>query len=258
MNDVSRSMVIYADGQIVRDFDHARLTGRDAIGLLPCSFMLEIWNLSDSSYLKLSRSKKIAVRNKGKVLASGDIADVFRWPVDSGMLTQVCFSIGLSLWETPVSVAVESGKKVSEIVSAILDASATGIQLLSFPADDPVSTRGQAFFGRAAECVSEALLAAGAVGYLVEAGLCVTSDADQDVTLSLGPTDMLSEPYFNGTNLAVLRTSVIGWTVGKRIRVSWVKSRRRVSFVGLIRERTIEADTLSGPWNAQLLVEVIA
>ena len=42
-------------------------------------------------------------------------------------------------------------------VSLPTAASGTGIQLLSFPGEDPVSTRGQVFFGRAAECIEEAL-----------------------------------------------------------------------------------------------------
>ena len=79
----------------------------------------------------------------------------------------------MDLWEAPVSLSVEAGVSVSETVRRILTASGTGIRLLSFPGRDPVFSRGQAFCGRTAECVTEALSAAGAKGYLVPAGLCI-------------------------------------------------------------------------------------
>jgi hypothetical protein len=68
-----------------------------------------------------------------------------------------------------VSVDVESGASVSETVRRLLEASGTGLQLLSFPGEDPVSTRGQAFFGRAAECIIEALSRNGRDGSVVPA-----------------------------------------------------------------------------------------
>ena len=83
---------------------------------------------------------------------------------------------GLPLWEAQVSLSVEAGVTVSETVNRILESSGTGIPLLSFPGKDPVMTRPQAFYGRAAECVDEALSAARARGYLTEAGLGIVPE----------------------------------------------------------------------------------
>ena len=150
MPDIVRSLSITVDGQPITGFNHARLTGVDSIGLEPMPFILQLWNLSDSDYYQLSAAKKISVRHDDSVLAAGDISDVFKRSVPEGMVTEVVFSAGLSLWEAPVSLSVEAGVSVSETVRRILSASGAGITLLSFPGEDPLRTRGQAFFGRAA------------------------------------------------------------------------------------------------------------
>jgi len=93
-----------------------------------------------------------------------------RGRLSGGTETLVAIAPGLKLWEAPVSVSVEAGVAVSETVRRLLGASGTGIQLLSFPGEDPVTTRGQAFYGRAAECIEEALGKAGAGCCLVPSG----------------------------------------------------------------------------------------
>ena len=185
MPDITRTLTITADGSPVTGFNHARLTGADSIGLEPMPFTMRLWNLSNSDYYMLSAAKRISVLHGDSVLAAGNISDVCRHSVLEGRITEVVFSAGLSLWEAPVSLSVETGVSVSETVRRILSASGTGIPLLSFPGADPIRTRGQAFFGRAAECIAEALSAAGARGYLTDAGLCVIPASGLPVSMAL-------------------------------------------------------------------------
>lgn len=252
MQDLSRKLTIIADNTPVTGFLHARLTGRDALGLSPMPFTLRLWNLSDSDYRLLSAAKKFSVRHNGSVLAAGSVSDVFRRSVPEGTLTEAVFAAGLSLWEAPVSLSVEAGVSVSETVRRILSASGTGIPLLSFPGADPVRTRGQAFFGRAAECAAEALSAAGARGYLTDAGLCVVPAGGLPVSMAFSPADLADPPAPAGDGLLLLRTRPAGWPLGKRVSIKWKDGFAE----GLVLERSVDADNTEGNWQAELLVDL--
>ena len=251
MPDLSRKLSITADDIPVTGFNHARLTGTDSVGLEPMPFMLRLWNLSDSDCLMISAAKRISIRQGDSVLAAGDISDVCRHSVPEGRITEVIFSAGLSLWEAPVSLSVEAGVSVSETVRRILSASGTGIPLLSFPGENPIRTRGQAFFGRAAECVAEALSAAGARGYLTDAGLCVVPASGLPVSMTLTEADLTDAPVRTPGGLLILRTRPTGWPLGKRVAVSWKGER----YEGLVTERSVDADNLEGNWKAELLID---
>lgn len=252
MPDITRSLSITADSTPLTGFNHARLTGADSVGLEPMPFTLRLWNLSDSDYYLLSAAKRVSVRHGDSVLATGTVSDVCRIPVPEGRITEVVFSAGLSLWEAPVSLSVEAGVSVSETVRRILSASGTGITLLSFPGNDPVRTRGQAFFGRAAECVAETLSAAGARGYLTDAGLCIVPASGLPVSMTLTEADLTDVPVRTGSNLLVLRTKPTGWPLGKRVAVSWKGER----YEGLVTERSVDADNMEGSWQAELLIDL--
>ena len=247
-----RTLEIFADGEPVTDFGHAYLSGRETVGLYPMPCTLRLWNLSEDQYLFLSRAKEISVEHDGSVLASGDTADVFRYIVEDGTVTTVCFSLGLRLWEAPVSLALEAGKTVSESVREILAASDTGVSLLTFTGPDPVFPRGQAHFGRAAECIGTVLSAARARGCLVPAGLCVLPEEDPPVSMTVTEEDMLAEPEFPSGELAVLRLKVAGWPLGKKIEARW----QGRTLTGIVTERLAEADNQSGPWYSEVLLEV--
>ena len=171
--------------------------------------------------------------------------------VPEGKITEVVFAAGLGLWETPVSLSVEAGVSVSGTVRQILSASGTGIPLLSFPGEDPVRSRGQAFYGRAAECIEEALMAAGARGYLTESGLCVVPAEGLPVSMDLSSADLLSDPVFVGNRQMLLRTRITGWPLGKGVRVKWKDGSQE----GLVLERSVEADNLEGKWESEMLIE---
>ena len=47
MTDLSRELVVLADGIPLTGFVRARLTGQDALGLYPMPFTLRVWNLAE-------------------------------------------------------------------------------------------------------------------------------------------------------------------------------------------------------------------
>ena len=249
--ELSRALSVYADGQALVGFRHAYLSGRDALGLYPMPFILRLWNLADSDYHMLRAAAGISVMHGQSVLAAGRVSDVYLRLVPEGKITEVVFAAGLGLWEAPVSLSVEAGVSVSETVRQILSASGTGIPLLSFPGPDPLRSRGQAFYGRAAECIEEALSAAGARGYLIESGLCVVPAEGLPVSMELSSADLLSDPVFVGSGQLLLRTRITGWPLGKGIRVKWKDGSQE----GLVLERSVEADNLEGKWESEMLME---
>ena len=252
MADLSRILEILVDGDPLEGFSHVRLTGSDTVGLYPMSFTLRFWNLSDAEFFQLSAAKEISVRHEDSVLAAGWILDLYRYSVPEGMVTEVVFSAGIRLWEAPVSLSVEAGASVSETVRRILADPCTGTALLSFPGEDPVRTRGQAFSGRTAECVEEALSAAGARCCLTPAGLCVIPSSGLPVSMELTEEDLIDLPSRVGNRLMVLRTKVTGWPLGKQVSVKW----NGESVDGLVVERSVDADNMEGNWQAELLIEV--
>ena len=249
-HELIRDLKVTADGTPVESFNRACLRGSDTLGLYPMPFTLKAWNLSDSDYYLLLSSGRISVSSGESILASGAVSDVYRSTAPEGKVTEVLFSPARPLWEAPVSLSVEAGVSVSETVRRILEASGTGIALLSVPGDDPVRSRGQAFFGRAAECVSEALSAAGARGYLTVAGLCVVPSSGLPVSVELSEEDLLDEPVRASRTLLAMKTRPTGWTLGKTVSVTW----KGATSTGLVIERSVDADNTEGNWQSELLI----
>jgi hypothetical protein len=135
----------------------------------------------------------------------------------------------------------------------LLEASGTGIPLLSFPGEDPVATRGQAYFGRAAECIEEALGKAGAGCCLVPSGLCVIPKEGVPVSMVLTGEDLTDAPSFTSGGEMVLRTEPAGWTLGKGVEVRYGGTVNR----GLISEKMINLDTGDGFWRVEVVVELM-
>ena len=230
-----------------------RLSGTTRIGLFPSLFVLECRNLPEPDICRLRNTKELSVLREDSCLASGRVSDVFCRTVPEGTVTAVAFSRGLDLWENRVSLSVPAGVSVSETVHRLLSASGTGIRLLSFPGEDPVFSRGQAFCGRAAECVAEALSAGNAVGYLVPAGLCVIPADPLPAALHLAGKDLADRPEFaDGGRKMILSTTVTGFRPGEEMTLDW----KGETYSGRILERMVEADTGPGPWKTQLLVQL--
>ena len=252
-NQIDRTLTILADGEPVIGYARARLLGTERLGLYPSLFMLHLWNVAEEDYLQLSRSREVTVMHEDVVLVSGSVSDAFRSRGESGTEARVAIAPGLKLWEAPVSLDVEAGVTVSETVRQLLEASGTGIQLLSFPGADPATTRGQAFYGRAAECIEEALGKAGARCCLVPSGLCVVPKEGLPVSMVLTEEDLTDVPSFNCGGDMVLRTGPAGWTLGKNVEVRYGETVNQ----GLISERLLNLDTGDGAWRVELIVELM-
>ena len=251
-NQMDRTLTILTDGEPVTGYARARLLGTERLGLFPSLFMLHLWNVVEKDYLALSRSREVTVLHDDVVLVSGIVSDAFRSRGKSGTEAHVAIAPGWKLWEAPVSLDVEAGVTVSETIRQLLEASGTGIQLLSFPGEDPVVSRGQAFFGRAAECIEEALGKAGARCCLVPSGLCVVPKEGLPVSMVLTEEDLADVPSFNCGGDMVLRTGPAGWTLGKGVEVRYGSAVSR----GLISERMINLDTGDGAWRVEVVVEL--
>ena len=251
-NQMNRTLTILADGEPVTGYARARLIGAERMGLYPSLFMLHLWNVAEEDYLALARSKEVTVMHEDVVLVSGSVSDAFRSRGKSGMEAHVAIAPGLKLWEAAVSLDVEAGVTVSETIRRLLEASGTGITLLSFPGEDPVITRGQAFYGRAAECIEEALGKARARCCLVPSGLCVIPEEGLPVSMVLTGEDLTDVPSFNCGGDMVLRTGPVGWTLGKGVEVRYGETVNR----GLITERMLNLDTGDGAWRIELVVEL--
>ena len=252
INRMDRTLTIMADGEPVTGYARARLLGTEKLGLYPSLFMLHLWNVAEEDYLALSRSREVTVLHEDVVLVSGTVSDAFRSKGKSGTEAHVAIAPGLKLWEAPVSLDVEAGVTVSETIRQLLEASGTEMQLLSFPGEDPVVSRGQAFFGRAAECIEEALGKAGARCCQIPSGLCVVPKEGLPVSMVLTEEDLTDVPSFNCGGDMVLRTGPAGWTLGKGVEVRYGGTVSR----GLISERMINLDTGDGAWRAELVIEI--
>ncbi len=251
MDNFDRTLSVFADGEPVMSSARTRLFGNEGLGLYPSLFMLTLSNLAEEDYLLLSRARKVEVKHGEVVLISGIVSDVFRNMKKNGTETYVAVSPGLALWEAVVSVDMEAGVSVSETVRRLLEASGTGVRLLSFPGEDPVSTRGQAFFGQAAECIEAALSKCGARCCLVPSGLCVIPKEGLPVSMVLTEEDLQETPSFNSGGDMILRTGPAGWTLGKSVEVRYGGMSSR----GLISERLLNLDTGDGPWRVELVIE---
>ena len=250
---MNRALSVFCDGQIFAPGCRFHLSGKTGIGLFPSLFLLQCWNLSDADVFRLRNTKELSVYLEDSCLAFGRVSDVFRETVPEGTITTVAFSLGLDLWEAQVSLSVPAGLTVSETVRLLLGASETGIQLLSFPGPDPEFSRGQAFCGKAADCIAAALSAAGARGYLVPAGLCIVPAQPLEPTLHLSASDLTDAPMLaDGGRKMILSTTVTGFQPGEEMTLE-VDGQ---TWSGLILQRMVDADTVSGEWKTQLLVQL--
>ena len=250
---MDRKLTVLADGTPFADGCRFHLSGKTGIGLFPSLFLLQCWNLSDADVFRLRNTKELSIYRDDSCLAFGKISDVYRETVQEGTLTTVAFSLGLDLWEAQVSVTVPVETKVSETVRLLLDASGTGIQLLSFPGPDLHLSRGQAFFGRAADGIAAALTAVDARGYLVPAGLCIVPMEPLEPTLHLAKTDLTDAPMIAaGGKKMILSTTVTGFLPGEEMTLE-VDGEH---WQGLILERMVEADTAYGEWKTQLVIQL--
>ena len=257
--NLNRSLTVTLDGEPLSFSGRMHLEGKVTLSLFPALFTLEFWNLPEEMFLRLSRCREISVSHEDACLVSGRVWDVFRQGTEEGILTSVSVSIGLELWESVVSVAVPAGTALSDAVRRILDASGTGIPLLSGPDPDPVLSRGLSFFGRASECIASALSAASCRAMLTPSGVMVVSANGLSEGVHISDADLTDAPAFTGgslhgsPSLMILSAAVSGWRPGQTAEVDYKDIHAR----GIITERSVDADTATGSWKCEMVVELI-
>ena len=267
----NRDLRVFLDGDLFTQGTGFRLTGRVNLNLYPDLFVLQCRNLPKEGIFQLQNSRQISVMSNGLRMASGQISDVYTQTVPEGTVTVAVFSLGLDLWNAEVSVSCPAGTTISDDVRAILEASGTGIQPLSFPGEDPQPLRGRAYVGRAAEAITQALshcngigsddapsintsrTAACARGFLTAAGLQVIPKDPLPASLHLTEADLTDRPVFaDAGRKMILSTNVVGFQPGDEMTLSF----EGVTTKGLIVSRMVDADSYSGPWKTELLIEI--
>ena len=249
----NRDFRVFLDGHPFTHGSGFRLTGRVDLNLYPDLFMLQCRNLPQEGIFQLQNSRRISVISKDSCLAFGTISDVYTQTVPEGTITVAAFSLGLDIWNAEVSVSCPAGTSISDDVRAILEASGTGIQLLSFPGEDPLPLRGRAYVGKAAEAVASALSQAGARGFLTPAGLQVIPKDPLPALLHLTEADLTDRPVFaDSGRKMILSTNVIGFQPGDEMTLFFEGTFTK----GLLVSRMVDADSYAGPWKTELLIEV--
>ena len=257
---LDRSLSVTLDGEPFSFSGRMRLRGEDELSLFPALFTLELWNLPEEMYLRISRCREIVVSHGDACLVSGRVWDAYRHGDEEGTITSVSISLGLDLWESTVSLCVPAGTPLSETVRRILDASGTGIPFLSALSTDPVSSRGHSFFGRASECISEALSIASLRPMLTPSGLMAVPASGLPEAVRITEADLTDAPTFAGgslhgvPSLMILSATVAGWRPGQTVDVAHKNIRAR----GIVKERSVDADTGDGAWKCELLCEVVS
>ena len=249
---LERNLAVLVDGASVADGCRVRFRGELALSLYPDLLTVHILNLSDQSYHQLRQGGSLSVICGPSLLASGAVRDVSRETRPEGVWTVIGFSLGLDLWEAPVSLSVPAGSPVSATVERLLFASGTPWKLLSFPGPDPVYPRSQAFFSRAADAIETALTAASARVCLVPSGLVVVPENPENTEVRLSESDLEDAPVFTA-DCMVLTTIMAGWPIGRRLQLACGGKTTH----GVIVKQRFDADTGSGPWKTEIIAEVL-
>ncbi len=245
-----RSLIVTADGQKIAAGCHLRLTGSETLSLQPSFFLLMAEDLPSTSITLLSAARKLEVWSGSSVLASGTIGDVFSITRQGKNKTCVGFSSGFSLWESSVSFSALPGVRLSDLVQAVLAISGTNIPLAGFTGNETSMVRSQSFFGRTVDILTNLAEVAEAYVYLSPSGVIYAGKADNQVTINLEACNLLTAPS-QVSGHTVLRTNMVGWPFGTRVRYVW----NGAAGIGRIFSRSIDADNVSGPWYCELLVK---
>ncbi len=273
--DFVRSMTVWADGREIGSGCRMHLTGEKSMDLRPGLFRLTMYDPSPAAAGALCSAEWLEGRAGNSGLASGR-----RWDARTGCfsgrrMTEAAFSPGMDLWESACAVSAAPGMKVSDTVRAVLrgsagaagagrsgaggmggaDAGSTGtggaeFVLAGYAAEDPVMARGQSFFGRTADALAMLAETAGARAYLSPAGVVFCGKKNREPVLVLTEADLLSEPVA-AEGCVVLTAGMAGWPEGAWIRYTW----QGMKGEGRLMARAVDADTASGVWRTELLVE---
>lgn len=269
---LNRNLSVLIDGVPVADGCRIRFRGDLTLSLYPDLLSVTVLNLSDQEYHLLRQGGSLSVLHSAalpasnavrpitrepvprgsSLLASGIVQDVTRETHPGGTETTIGFSLGLDLWQAPVSLSVEAGVSASETIRRLLSASGTPWQLLSFPGEDPVFSRPQAFFSRAADAIETALTAARVRACLTPSGLVVVPVNPSTPEVFLSESDLTDTPVYT-RDCVLLSTLMAGWPIGRRLQLTY---HGKTTHAVIVKQR-FDADTGDGPWKTELLAEVL-
>ncbi len=242
---------MYADGEPAAPGCRLRLTGGRDLSLRPGLFRLIAYDLTDSVISMLSSAKLLEVRSGHSILASGELCDSHTSIQCGRRITELAFCPGMSLWKNACSVSLAPGLKVTDAVKAVLGSlPSPSVNLAGFTGNDIALPRAQAFFGRAADAISILAETADADAYMGPAGLMLSGRTRRDTTILLSSADLLSEPS-PVSGCVVLTTRMAGWPEGSWVRYIW----KGQFGEGRLISRAVDADTSSGVWRSELLIE---
>ena len=94
---------------------------------------------------------------------------------------------------------------------------------------------------------------------LTPSGLMIVPPGGLPEAVQISDADLTDVVAFAGGSihgsrqLAVLSAAVSGWRPGQTVEVR----QGSVSFRGIIISRSVDADTVSGPWKSEMIVEVL-
>lgn len=242
-----RNLRLFADGHEIAQGCRMTLTAHSGVDILPTLHRLRILDLSESSAVMLSGARQIEVRSGNSVLAFGRLVEALTHTFGGERITELVFSPDFPLWQASVSLTVPAGMRASEAALRLLIASESGIPLAAYAAMDYSLSRPQAFFGRACAALSLLAETVNADAFVSPSGLCISDRYPRDPGIFLSKRDLLSYPLQTGCRL-LLTTTMTGWQIGAFARVEWEGR----SWTGRIVSSFLQADNVSGPWKAEL------
>ena len=242
-----RNLRLFADGLEMAQGCRMTLTARSGVTIFPNLHRLKILDLSESSAATLSGARQIEVRSGNSILAFGRLIEALTRTSGGERITDLVFSPDFPLWQASVSLTVPAGMRASEAVLRLLIASESGMPLAAYAAMDYSPSRPQAFFGRACDALSLLAETVNADAFVSPSGLCISDRFPRNPGLFLSKADLLTEPIQTGSRL-LLTTSMTSWQIGSFARVEWEGR----SWTGRIVSSFLQADNVSGPWRAEL------
>ena len=244
-----RSLRIFAEDQEIGAGCRISLEGEERLALRPGFYLLRVLDLSATAAARLIPSARVEVRSEDSVLASGTVTASRTHPEAGHSVTEATLIPARALWTAAVSASFPAGMSLRETARRLLEASGVGLPLAGFTGTDRILSRPQAYFGRLTDALSELAKAADAEVCVTPGGILFAGRADRAAALILTEADLLAAPEFTG-DAWILRTSMIGWPPGARLRVRW----RDTELEGRILTRSVWADNGSGPWKTELLL----
>ena len=193
---IDRDLVVMADGEIIPNLFHVRLTGRFRPSLYPHPYFLRIWNGPKNLYNRMLRTKVIQVLHDNTIMAEGDVVDVTEEIAAEGRLVTVTLALGYHLWNSWVSLTVGAGVTAGDTVRQLLCAAGSEYILLNDPPFNPVFARPQSFFGRLPDAIAKVLSACEVQPQVIASGIILlpVEDCNFEVVMDL---DSVSGPWIH-------------------------------------------------------------